>query len=232
MEIKAEDHIGLVWSIIKKYIGRGLENDDLFQIGCIGLTKAINKFDESKGYKFATYATCLIHGELKREFRDNGSQAKISRSLYMNGSKVSSLKYKYSVDSVSELDEELIFDEIKMTKAEAEKYESDLYKARYAISLDEDVSSNESDSKSKKRDLYELISDYRDVSEDVCKQILVENSLKMLQNNEKDVIKLRFYYDMTQTQIAKTLGISQVQVSRIETRAKKKMKNYIDDYIQ
>ena len=183
------DNMGLVWSIVRRFEHRGHEREELFQIGCIGLIKAIDKFETAYEVKFSTYAVPMIMGEIKRFLRD-GSMMKVSRSLKENGWKIQKasdmLSQKYGRDATLQ--------EIS---------------AEVGLSVEDIV------------ELY-LVDQVSDSgvqkTEELVDHLLIEQLLGELDETEKELIELRYFQDMTQTQIAGRLGISQVQVSRMERK--------------
>jgi RNA polymerase sporulation-specific sigma factor len=214
-----ENNIGLVWSIVKKFQHRGYEIDDLFQIGCIGLIKAIKKFDTSYEVKFSTYAVPMIMGEIKRFIRDDGI-IKVSRSLKETANKARVVREILT----KEFGREPTIHEIsKRLKIEAEE----VVMALEASSAPESLfaTMNEGDGSSI------LLIDRLNVgSDDVSKvvnRIALKEVLERLKPRERQIIFLRYFKDKTQTQIANLLGISQVQVSRIEKKVLEIMKNKI-----
>lgn len=220
--ILVEKNIGLVWSIVKRFQNRGYEAEDIFQIGCIGLIKAINKFDDSFNVKFSTYAVPMIIGEIKRFIRDDG-MIKVSRSLKELANKTRITKEIMTKEfgrepSINEISKRLNIpkEEIVMS-LEASYTPESLYSA---------VGEGESSSML----LIDRIDNERSDNEvDLVDKIDLRNVLETLKPREKQIIILRYYKEKTQSQIAKMLGISQVQVSRIEKKIleeiRKKMKH-------
>ena len=194
-EILVEKNLGLVHHIVKRFLGRGYEAEDLFQIGSIGLMKAIDKFDLTYEVKFSTYAVPMIAGEIKRFLRDDG-MVKVSRTLKENG-----MKIKQAADEVSkELGREATISEISELTG---------------ISV-EDKSVYQSDG----NEIYmvDRLPSGKDDNEKVLNHILLEQLLSELTDEEKRLIALRYFQDKTQVEVARQLGISQVQVSRLEKR--------------
>jgi len=207
---------GLVWSIVKKFMGRGYDPDDLFQIGSIGLIKAMDKFDKDFNVKFSTYAVPLIMGEIKRHIRDDGI-IKVSRNI-----KEIAIKARSATDKLSKkLGKELSVKEIaEYIGVPAEEI---------AIALDatvvpESINASIGDDG---KELGETIACKGDMEQAIISRIAIKDALCRLAYRERQVIILRYFNDKTQLQIAKLLGISQVQVSRIEKRVLQKMKKMI-----
>lgn len=210
------DNIPLVWSIVRRFSNRGQEMQDLFQIGTIGLIKAIDKFDNGFDVKFSTYAVPMITGEIKRFLRDDG-MIKVSRSLKETAAKVRMAQESLSKQlgrepTVEEISRELSIEaeDIAMAVSANAEVES-LYKTIYqgdgsAIYL---------------IDKLELA---KDEQENMLNKIALQRVLDTLDGKDKELIKLRYYRNWTQTDIAKKFGISQVQVSRLEKKILKKLR--------
>ena len=213
-EYVVEKNIGLVWSIVRKFLNRGHEADDLFQSGSIGLIKAIEKFDESFGVKFSTYAVPMIMGEIKRHIRDDGI-IKVSRSL-----KELSVRARAASDRLSkELCREPSVSEI----AEAVGTTSEeLVMALDASATPESLNAVVTDDG---KELQSVVPCKTDMEQGVVNSLAVKEALGELDVRERQIIVMRYFRDKTQSQIAKMLGISQVQVSRIEKRVLKRMRD-------
>lgn len=210
----AEDNLRLVSALCKRFTGRGIEYDDLYGAGCLGLVKAINNFDGSRGLMFSTYAVPVILGEIKRLFRDGG-EIKISRSmkeLYLRASKEKEKLEKEFLREVSinEIAERL--GETKESVAEA------FCACRPILSL------TVGDEKG------ETVIDVPEESkeEDISNRILLESAIKKLSVQEQKLIKYRFFEELTQSETASKLNISQVQVSRNEKNVLIKLKKIIE----
>lgn len=210
-EVLIEQNLGLVHHIVKRFLGRGYEAEDLFQIGVIGLIKAIDKFDTEYQVKFSTYAVPLITGEIKRFIRDDG-MIKVSRTLKENGMKAmharESLAGKLGRDpTVEEVASEaaLSVEEV-MLALEANVQVDSIYKSVYQNDGNEIFMVDQLADKS------------GSAHEEVLNHLLVNQLLDGLGGEEQKLIILRYYQDKTQTEVAKMLGISQVQVSRMEKR--------------
>lgn len=210
-EVLIEQNLGLVHHIVKRFWGRGYEVEDLFQIGVIGLMKAIDKFDVTFDVKFSTYAVPLIAGEIKRFIRDDG-MVKVSRSLKENGMKV-----KYARERLNnELNREPTLAEVAQEAAlsmeevvlamEANIQVESIYKSVYQNDGNEIYMVDQ------------LADQGKDEQEGLLNHLLLKQLLSSLSENEQMLIKLRYYQDKTQTEVAKVLGISQVQVSRLEKK--------------
>lgn len=219
--IIVEKNIGLVWSIVRRFLNRGHETDDLFQIGCIGLIKAISKFDTSFDVKFSTYAVPMIIGEIKRFLRDDGI-IKVSRSL-----KEASNKARVAKEVMSkELGREPTIGEI------AERLDipvEELVMAVEAGHTPESLFNPVGDGENTSLLLIDKLNDgYNDDETDIIDKIALRQVMDTLKPREKQIIILRYFKEKTQVQIAKMLGISQVQVSRIEKKILEDIRDRID----
>lgn len=205
-----EENINLVHACAKRFVGRGIEYDDLFGAGCIGLIKAADGFDESRGLCFSTYAVPSIMGEIKRQFRDTGA-VKVSRrlkelSLKVTREKEYLEKHTGEAVSVSQLAEKLNVSPEEITEA--------ICASRQVLSLtyeDEDGTG-------------EMEIPVDSCEENVCSRLQMEQAIETLDEIEKNVILLRYFSEKTQVESASILGISQVQVSRKEKKALEKLR--------
>lgn len=216
-----EKNIGLVWSIVRRFQNRGYETDDLFQIGCIGLIKAISKFDISFDVKFSTYAVPMIIGEIKRFLRDDGI-IKVSRSL-----KEASNKARIAKEVMSkELGREPTIGEIaERLNIPVEELVMAVEAGHAPESLFNPVGDGDNSSLLLIDKLYD---DCNDNETDIIDKIALRQVMDTLRPREKQIIILRYFKEKTQVQIAKMLGISQVQVSRIEKKILEDIRERID----
>ncbi len=214
-----ENNIGLVWSIVKKFYNRGYEPDDLFQIGCIGLIKAINKFDETFGVKFSTYAVPMIMGEIKRFIRDDGL-IKVSRSLKETGNKARAVKEMLTKSLGRDPTVNEIADKLNMEVEE-------LVLALEANLTPESLYTPLHEGESSAVLLIDRIDGGEEKENVLVNRIALKQVIDTLKPREKQIIILRYFKEKTQTQIANMLGISQVQVSRIEKKILNQMKKKI-----
>ena len=204
------ENVGLVWSIVRRFANRGHEMEDLFQIGSIGLIKAIDKFDSSYDVKFSTYAVPMITGEIKRFLRDDG-MIKVSRSLKETATRIRITRDRFQnihgrEPTIDEIEEELGIerDEIVMALETGAEVES-LYKTIYQGDGSPIF-------------LIDKLTEAKDESENLIDKLALGEVIASLDEKEQEIIRLRYFKDRTQTDIAKELGISQVQVSRLEKR--------------
>ena len=198
-----ENNIGLVHSIANRFKGRGVDYDDLFQSGCVGLIKAVDNFDESRGFAFSTYAVPVIMGEIKRIFRDGGA-VKVSRSL-----KEKFINDKMREPTVSELS--------SLLDCPPEEIPEILGVIAPMVSL-----STSSD------DGEYTIDVPVDESDEIFNRLIVHRLFKFLDDTEKAIVDMRYYKGFTQAKTAAALGISQVQVSRKEKSLLQKLRKYVE----
>lgn len=195
-----EENIGLVRSVVKRFLGRGYDSEDLFQIGCVGLLKAVDRFEEEYQVQFSTYAVPWIMGEIRRFLRDDG-MIHVNRSMQELRGKVirerAVLEQKYGREvTVGELAKSLDCEEQELVMAlDATK-----------IAESTDVPGQESHCKTEKQE------------DKITNQMLLEQLMDELPSRDRHIIQYRYYQDMTQKDVAALLGISQVQVSRIEKK--------------
>ncbi|MFR1113391.1 MAG: SigF/SigG family RNA polymerase sporulation sigma factor [Blautia sp.] len=213
-----EENIGLVWSIVKRFQNRGVDMEDLFQIGSIGLLKAVDKFDLSYEVKFSTYAVPMISGEIKRFLRDDG-MIKVSRSLkeicykaYLAREK---LEKKLGRDpQIGEMAQEMgIPQELMMaldSNVEIESLQKTIYQGE-----GNDIH------------LIDKLEEKTNRQEESLNRILLEDILGQLAVSERKLIYMRYFQERTQTEIARELGVSQVQVSRMEKKILRRLRDKI-----
>lgn len=213
-----EDNSRLVWSIVRRFNGRGYDIEDLYQIGSIGLIKAIQRFDTSFEVRLSTYAVPYILGEIKRFIRDDGP-IKISRSIKELNIKIIELQKEYLNKYGKEITLEQLAKELKTSK---EDIAMALDSARPVNSIED---SQYRDNKTDKTiSLIDQLSSGKDEENEITNRITIKKLISELKDNEKEVILLRYYKGKTQMQVAKILGITQVQVSRIERKVLDNMK--------
>ncbi|GLC78682.1 RNA polymerase sigma factor [Lacrimispora brassicae] len=210
------DNFGLVWSIVRRFTGRGYEPEDLFQIGSIGLMKAIDKFDLSYEVKFSTYAVPMIMGEIKRFLRDDG-MIKVSRSIKEMGLKVKNVREELIFRLGREPTVEEIAGEIGVSK---EEVAASIEAGAEVESLYRSVNKNDENSIL----LIDKIEEESSAQEELLNRMVLRELLTALSDKDREIIIRRYYYNETQSQIAAKLGISQVQVSRLEKKILKQMR--------
>ena len=205
-----EYNLGLIRSVLKGFVNRGYEIDDLFQIGSIGLLKAIDKFDNTYEVKFSTYAVPMIVGEIKRFLRDDGI-IKVSRSLKQIAGMAKSAEEKLYKELGREPTIQEISEEIGVEKEEIVMAIEASYQPEYLYDV---VHQNDGSPLY----LIDKLSIESDEATDVVDSIMLKDVLNQLKPRDRQVIVLRYFRDKTQIEVANLLGISQVQVSRIEKR--------------
>lgn len=209
-ETLIEENMGLIHHVVKRFLGRGVEAEDLFQIGAIGLMKAIERFDLSFGVRFSTYAVPMIAGEIKRFLRDD-SMIKVSRSLKELAMKTARLREQLLMErgeepGVEELAEHLGVEPEELVQAMDSTTEVE--------SLQKIVYQGDGEGLS----LMDKVEQGKDEQETLLHRMLLEQLLNSLEPRERQLIVLRFFQEQTQSQVAKQLGMSQVQVSRLEKK--------------
>ena len=199
-----ENNLGLVHSICKRFVGKGIEYDDLFQAGCMGLVKAADAFDETKGFSFSTYAVPVVMGEVRRLFRDGGL-IKVSRSVKELYLKINNQKQKLEQTlcrepTVSEIAQSL--------GVSAEEVSEAICAAQPAVSL-----TYQDDNGVKETDLPTF-----SYEEDIYNRLDISAAAKNLTEKEKQILKLRYFSSLTQSDTAKVMDMTQVQISRMEKK--------------
>ena len=209
---------GLIWSIVKRFLGRGYDKEELEQIAYIGFIKAIKGFDVSLDFKLSTYAVPYIIGEIKRFIRDDGA-IKVSRSIKELSTKIGQVQREYLVKKGKEITIEELSKELNVEK---EDIILALESQKSIESIDKNVYEDESgESKISK------ISNQKDETNILIDKLCIEELINKLEIRDKKIILLRYYKGKTQTEVAKILGITQVQVSRLEKRILSEMKEKI-----
>lgn len=210
------DNSGLIWSIVRRYYGCGVEPDDLYQLGCLGFIKAVKGFDITFGTQFSTYAVPKIAGEIRRFLRDDGA-IKVSRSLREQAAAIFSAREKLSATLgrepvLSELSEEtgLSAEEIAQCELAVAAPESLQRETGDGLTLENVIGSDSPE-------------------ESMVERIALREAVDALPEREKMTILLRFFKGLTQEQSARILGVSQVQVSRLERRALEKLRRSLAD---
>ena len=202
---------GLVWSVVQRFLGRGHDKEELFQIGCIGLMKAVDKFDVSYEVCFSTYAVPVIMGEIRRFLRDDG-MVKVSRSMKEKGYLISNARKELTdmlgrEPELKELAEKTGLSEEEIVLAvEANGEVESIYQSVYQL---------------------DRLKDKKNAQEELENKLLIEELLQQLSGREQQLIKMRYFENATQSQIAAKLGTSQVQVSRMEKKILLQMRKYM-----
>ena len=199
----AKSHLGLVHSLCSRFTGKGIEYDELYSAGCLGLAKAINNFDDSRGLQFSTYAFPVIMGELKRLFRDGGA-VKVSRSLKELSLKINKLNNESELKNGRELSVSELAEKLGVTP---EKIAEAVCSAQPTVSINsEDESSSAPEIPSP------------DIQYEITERLSLAAAIESLEENDKKIINLRYYRSKTQVETAKLLNMNQVQISRREKK--------------
>lgn len=210
------ENIPLIKSIVKRYKGKNIEYDDLMQLGSLGLVKAINNFNAEFGVRLSTYAVPMITGEIKRFIRDDGA-IKVSRALKTMSYKIGQFVEEYQQINAKEPEISLI----------AKKFNLDEQEVVYILDSSKmPVSIYEKTDEDNGKSLVDKLSD-NSTEEDMLDKITLKDCIANLPQREKLLIVLRYYKDKTQSEIAKILGVSQVQVSRLEAKIIAKLKKQL-----
>ncbi len=215
-----EENMGLVHHVARRFFGRGVEAEDLFQIGAIGLMKAIDRFDLQFSVKFSTYAVPMIAGEIKRFLRDD-SMIKVSRSLKELAVRAGHEKERFCMRQGREPD---IRELAEILGVEKEELVQALDSSAEVESLQRTLYQSEGDGFCL---LDKMAGQAADIQEETLRKLLLERVLKELEPKERELIVLRFFYDKTQSQVAERLGMTQVQVSRMEKKVLLRMRGMI-----
>lgn len=210
------ENVGLIWCVVKRFTGRGTELDDLFQIGSIGLLKAVDKFDFSYDVKFSTYAVPMISGEIKRFLRDDG-MIKVSRSL----KELSAKAYIKREELISRTGEEPTIEQLaRLLEVEKEELVMAMESSSEVESLYKPIYQKDGDEIC----LIDKMEKAEGQEEEIINKMLLDQMLSSLEHKEKQLIHMRYFINMTQSEVGKILGISQVQVSRLEKKILRNMR--------
>ncbi|MGN1060451.1 MAG: SigB/SigF/SigG family RNA polymerase sigma factor [Candidatus Coproplasma sp.] len=210
------ENTNLIKSIVKRYLNKGVEYDDLFQLASMGLLKAIAGFDESYGVRFSTYAVPMISGEIKRFMRDDGS-IKVSRAIKAAAKQINAFVEEYTATNGVQPSIKTIAEKFEMPPSEVV---FTMGSSRMPVSIY--AQGEYKDEKSK------LLLDklpVEDKQEELLDVLELRSAIADLPDRDKKVIMLRYFRDMTQAEVAESLGVSQVQVSRIESRIMQSFRN-------
>ena len=212
LEALVVENAALVWAVTRRFLGRGAEADDLYQLGCLGFLKAVEGFDLAYGTQFSTYAVPKISGEIRRFLRDDGA-VKVSRSLKEQAAAIRSVRNRLTAalgrePTIQEISRQTGYspEEIALAEAATAATESiQRESGEEGFSLENILTDTESE-------------------ENMVEKIALRQAIEALPEREAMVIRLRYFHGLTQQRIAKVLGVSQVQVSRIEKKALEKLK--------
>lgn len=208
------ENTGLIWSIARRYFGRGVEPDDLFQLGCVGFLKAVEGFDTAYGTQFSTYAVPKIAGEIRRFLRDDGA-IKVSRSIKERAAAIKKARERLTGElgrepTVSELSQAMDLSAEEIASAET------------ATSAAESIQRQTGEEGFSLEDV--LCTD--GMEEKLLERMTLQEALKHLGEKERMVIQLRYYHSLTQQRVSEIIGVSQVQVSRIEKKALQQLRTF------
>lgn len=212
-------NLRLVLSVVHRFGGKGERADDMFQVGCVGLMKAIDNFDNSLNVKFSTYAVPMIVGEIRRYLRDNNS-VRVSRSLRDIAYKALQAKELLSKNSQHEPTIDEISKEIDIP---AKTINFALDAISDTLSLSDPVYNDGDDT----INLIDQIADTKHTDESMFENISIKDAIKTLEGKERDILLMRYYVGKTQTEVSEEIGISQAQVSRLEKNALKVIKEFL-----
>ncbi len=207
---------GLIWSIVKRFTSRGFEVEDLYQIGCLGFIKAIKRFDTNYDVKLSTYAVPYILGEIKKFIRDDGI-IKISRSIKELNMKISKLEEEHFRKTGENISLQELEKRLKISKEE-------IIVALEARAPVESIYKEEGQNEDKGIKIIDKFPAVEDEENNIINKLTINKLIENLEPKERQIIILRFYKNKTQTQVGEVLGISQVQVSRIEKNILNKMR--------
>lgn len=217
------NNMGLVYSITKRFQGRGFEMEDLNQIGTLGLIKAIKQFDTSYDVKLSTYCVPYILGEIKRYIRDDG-KIKVSRSIKELGMKISVIQKEYLDKKGKEITIEEISKILKVSKEEI-AVAIDATSSNVVTSMNEPIYNKNEE----KVFVEDTIQSNKNEEVQITDKLCIEQMLKELDSRDREIIILRYFKENTQAQVAKILGISQVQISRIEKKVLLSMRKKLEN---
>ena len=203
------ENVSLVKCIVKRYLGKGVDYEDLFQIACMGFLKAIAGFDESFGVKFSTYAVPMIAGEIKRFMRDDGA-VKVSRAMKQTAKEMNLFIEQYAREHGKQPSIACIAEKFNLEESETVFV---MGSSKMPVSLHSGTDYKDG----KERELIETLP-AQDNQEDWLDKMLLRGAIDTLPERERKIIVLRYFRDMTQSEVAEKIGVSQVQVSRIENR--------------
>ncbi len=214
-EALVTENSGLIWSVARRFLGRGTEPEDLYQLGCLGFIKAVEGFDLEFGTQFSTYAVPKIAGEIRRFLRDDGA-IKVSRSIKEQAVTIKAVRSQMTAalgrePTISEISEQTGFspEEIALAETATASTESiNRQTGEDGFSLENILTDTESE-------------------EAMVEKISLRQAIEKLPEREKSVIKLRYFHGLTQDRASKVLGVSQVQVSRIEKKALEKLRQFM-----
>ena len=214
LETLINSNNGLIWSIVKRFLGRGYESEDLYQIGCMGFIKSVQRFNLDLEFKLSTFAVPYILGEIKKFLRDDGI-IKVSRSIKELAIKIRNIENEYLLKNGESISIKKLSEILKVS-------EEEIYLAMDSMQQVESI--NEEIFEDGGKEKIEKIIVKEDIGEKIINKLTLKQVIEKLNIREQEIINLRYFKDKTQVQVAKILGISQVQVSRIEKKILNQMR--------
>lgn len=210
-----EENSGLIWAVVRRYFGKGVEADDLYQLGCLGFLKAVRGFDAAYGTQFSTYAVPKIAGEIRRYLRDNGA-IKVGRSLRERSVSI----YAARESLRAQLGREPVLSELSQATGLTPE---EIAAAELAAAPPDSLSQENADGLTLESTLASPVTE-----DHMLERIALRAAIDRLPDQERQTILLRFYKGLTQQQCARILGVSQVQVSRLEKRAIERLRREME----
>lgn len=214
------ENTGLIWSIVKRFLNRGYDGEELFQIGCIGMLKAIDRFDMGFHVAFSTYAVPMITGEIRRFLRDDGI-IKISRTIKENQIKIITETEKFRNENQREPTVEELAKCCQLTKEE-------VVTAMEASREVESIYRETDNGSGQNKTILDKIEDTRNPESVILNRVMIKQLLERLEERDREIIILRYFQNKTQSEVAKVTGMTQVQVSRAEKKILERMKKQIN----
>lgn len=216
VEALVEENSGLIWSVSRRYLGRGAEGDDLYQLGCLGFLKAVEGFDLEYGTQFSTYAVPKISGEIRRFLRDDGA-VKVSRTIKEQAVTIKQARNLLSQQlgrepTISEISQQTGFTPEEIAVAET------------ATAATESI---QRESGEDGFSLEDVLTDTQ-TEDSMVEKIALRQAIEKLPEREQMVVNLRYFHGLTQERVARVLAVSQVQVSRIEKKALSSLRGFMD----
>ena len=219
MEELIKNNEALIWNVVKRFYGRGCEGEDLFQLGAMGFIKAVKNFDLSRGLKLSTYAVPMIMGEIRRFLRDDGP-VKVSRSI-----REIAIKARRAAEIITTREgREATLSEISALTGIAE---TEIAAALSATEKPDSINRPAYNNEESNSSLQDILEDGKRFDEEIINGISLRQAAEKLDSRDKKILILRYFKNMTQSSVAEIMGISQVQVSRLEKKILSKMKEYM-----
>ncbi len=219
MEQLVKNNELLIWNVVKRFYGRGTEAEDLFQLGAMGFIKAVNNFEVERGLQLSTYAVPMIMGEIRRFLRDDGP-VKVSRSI-----KETAIRAKHAADKITaEKGREAHLSEIA---AEINMSEAEIAAAFSATEKPDSINRPIFNNEEKETALQDVLEDGKRFDDEIVTRLSLSEAAEKLDKRDRQILVLRYFKNLTQSKVAEMLGISQVQVSRLEKKMLARMKDFL-----